>query len=244
MTPQLEVFSSSEELVRAAANRIVASSKNAIAERGQFTLALAGGSTPKALYQLLATPEFASQIDWKKTHIFFGDERAFPREHEYSNARMASESLLNHVPLPTENICYMNGSAENLEAAARDYENELRAVTDRLDVVLLGMGDDGHTASLFPDYAALDESEKLCAATDVSPTPPPSRRITLTFPALNAAREVLLLITGEGKAKRVQEAWQQLVSTQIKDALPVARVRPGDGRLIWMLDEGAARQVK
>jgi 6-phosphogluconolactonase len=242
VTPTIVVSPDVSHAVRATAERVVAIARAAVAERGKFSLALAGGSTPKALYQLLASDEFRAQIDWSKAHIFFGDERAVPTHHEYSNARMAREALLDHVPVPRDNIEYMVSDAPDLDASARAYEMQLRAVAGRLDLVLLGMGDDGHTASLFPGYTALKEGQRWCVATDVSPTEPRLPRLTLTLPCINAARHVLVLVTGDGKARRVAQAMQELQSsTQSDETLPIARVQPSGGELVWMLDEGAGR---
>ncbi len=244
MKPTLVVSAGVPEAVRASAERVVAIAREAIAARGKFSLALAGGSTPKALYQLLASDEFRAQIDWSKTHIFFGDERAVPTHHEYSNARMAREALLDHVPIPRDHIEYMVADAPDLDASARAYEMQLRGVAGRLDLVLLGMGDDGHTASLFPGYDALTENARWCVATDVSPTEPRLPRLTLTLPCINAAHHVLVLVTGEGKALRVAQAMQQLQSsTQSNETLPIARAQPSDGELVWILDEAAGRLI-
>jgi 6-phosphogluconolactonase len=230
------------QAVRDSAEHVVTIAQKSIAARGKFSLALAGGSTPKALYQLLAGDEFCSQIDWSKAHIFFGDERAVPTHHEYSNARMAREALLDHVPVPRDNIEYMVSDVPDLDASARAYEMQLRGVAGRLDLVLLGMGDDGHTASLFPGYDALTENARWCVATDVSPTEPRLPRLTLTLPCINAARSVLVLVTGQSKALRVAQAMQQLqASTRSDETLPIARVQPGDGELVWVLDEAAGR---
>jgi 6-phosphogluconolactonase len=242
--PTIVVSPGVPEAVRASAERVVSIAREAVAARGKFSLALAGGSTPKALYQLLASDEFRTQIDWSKAHIFFGDERAVPTHHEYSNARMAREALLDHVPIPRDSIEYMVADVPDFDASARAYEMQLRGVAGRLDLVLLGMGDDGHTASLFPGYPALKEGQRWCVATDVSPTEPRLPRLTLTLPCINAARHVLVLVTGDGKARRVAQAMQELQSsTQSDETLPIARVQPSDGELVWMLDEGAGRLI-
>jgi 6-phosphogluconolactonase len=242
--PTIVVSPGVPEAVRASAERVVSIASEAVAARGKFSLALAGGSTPKALYQLLASDEFRTQIDWSKAHIFFGDERAVPTHHEYSNARMAREALLDHVPIPRDSIEYMVADVPDFDASARAYEMQLRGVAGRLDLVLLGMGDDGHTASLFPGYPALKEGQRWCVATDVSPTEPRLPRLTLTLPCINAARHVLVLVTGDGKARRVAQAMQELQSsTQSDETLPIARVQPSDGELVWMLDEGAGRLI-
>lgn len=224
------------ETVELAAQKLVEAARESIAAHGHFSLALAGGSTPRALYELLATPQWSAQIDWRSTHIFFGDERAAPPDGELSNFKMAHDALLSKVPLPEENIHRMEAEREDLENAARDYETQLLEYSP-LDLVLLGMGDDGHTASLFPNSPALDESTRLCVATPVASLQPHVRRLTLTFPAINAARRVWLLVTGEGKATRLQ---QVLKGESDKRSTPVAGVKPENGELIWILDKAAA----
>ena len=235
------IFKNSDELVQAAAERLVEVAAHSINQRGQFSLALAGGSTPRALYQLLATEVWRSRIDWQKTHVYFGDERAVAPDSKYSNFKMAYEAFLGQINIPRENIHRMQGEAADLEAAARDYEAQLRELRAPLDVVLLGMGDDGHTASLFPETPALRENEEWCVATDVAPLEPHVRRLTLTYPVLNAARHTFILVTGKGKAARLEAVLQ---GPRVVEKMPVQGIQPEDGALIWMVDEEAARLLE
>lgn len=225
-----------EELIEFVAQEIVDLARKSIESRGIFTIALAGGSTPRALYSLLATEPWSNRIDWNCTHIFFGDERAVEPESELSGYQMAQSTLLTKVPIPAENIHRMEGERENLEEAAAAYQATLEKYFP-LDLILLGMGDDGHTASLFPHSPALAESTLLCTATPVATLEPYVRRLTLTFPAINAAKNVWLLVTGQGKAERLQQVFEGESELQ---STPVTGVQPKNGELIWMLDSAAA----
>lgn len=229
-----------EELIDFAAQKIVDLARQSIESRGIFTIALAGGSTPRALYALLATEEWSNQIDWNCTHIFFGDERAVAPESELSGYHMAKSTLLSKVPIPAENIHRMEGERENLEEAAATYQATLEKYFP-LDLILLGMGDDGHTASLFPNSPVLTESTLLCAATPVATLEPYVRRLTLTFPAINAAKNVWLLVTGQGKAERLQQVFEGENNLQ---TTPVIGVQPENGELLWLLDSAAASLLK
>lgn len=234
-----------------AAERVVASSVKAIAARGRFTLVLAGGSTPAALYELLASPDVAPRVDWSRTHVFFGDERCVPPEHEWSNYGMARRTLLDRVPVPAEVIHRIHG--ENGPAnAANDYATTIGRLLapapgaePRFDLILLGMGDDGHTASLFPGMAALSESDAWVVGTAVPGyVRPQVPRVTVTLPVLNEARAVLFLVTGNAKADTVRrvlgEGSQAGAERTDPEGLPAARVQPSDGLLTWLLDEPAA----
>jgi 6-phosphogluconolactonase len=191
-SPALVVAPDVEGLARVAADRVRVLAGDAIAARGRFRIALAGGSTPRALYeQLAATPD----VDWARTDIFFGDERAVGPEDPQSNFRMARETLLAPAGVPPENVHRLRGEDPDLDAAARQYEATLGALP--LDLALLGMGGDGHTASLFPGTAALDEQTRLCVANDVPSMK--THRLTLTYPVLLAARDVLFLVAGPDK---------------------------------------------
>lgn len=224
------------ELIDLAAQKIVELARQSIEERGVFSIALAGGSTPRALYALLATEAWSSQIDWNRTHIFFGDERAVAPQDELSGYHMAQSTLLSKVPIPAENIHRMEGEHESLEEAAINYQTELKEYFP-LDLILLGMGDDGHTASLFPNSPALTETAQLCTATPVATLEPHVRRLTFTFPTINAARNVWLLVTGQSKAERLQ---QVLEGENDLQSTPVIGVQPTNGQLVWMLDSAAA----
>ena len=236
MSTLIVVEESPQILIESAASQIVKLSRDAIASRDSFSIALAGGSTPRALYELLASEPYASNIDWQKTHVFFGDERAVAPEDELANYKMAQDSLLSKIAIPAENIHRMEAEREGLESAARDYEEVLKTHWP-LDLMLLGMGDDGHTASLFPHSPVLNESTLLCAATPVATLKPYLRRLTLTFPAINATRNIWIIVTGESKAARLQTVFE---GARDIGSTPVAGVEPQNGELIWMLDEAAA----
>ena len=217
----------------------------AIAERGVFTLALSGGSTPKKLYTLLAhDPAFAT-FPWAKTQLFFGDERHVPPDHAESNYRMVKETLLSTGPVPDGNVHRVFAELDDAAQAAAEYEAEIRRhfVGDarlddvpRFDAILLGMGPDGHTASLFPGSAALEEKTKWVASNWVEKFK--TDRITFTFPVLNAARVVLLLIAGADKAPMLRQ-----VLGDTRGTYPVEHVQPRDGKAVWMLDQAAAAEL-
>ncbi len=250
---QLIIQGDIESLAQAAAGRIIAASEAAIAARGRFTIALAGGSTPAALYRLLAAPSNVDRLDWLRTEVFFGDERCVPPEHEWSNYGMASRTLLSHVPLPPDQCHRMEGELPPAAAESR-YALTLACVFDlqaarwpQLDVILLGMGEDGHTASLFPGMEALAEGSKTVVATEVPAyVRPQVPRVTLTLPVLNAGREVMFLVAGQGKAAMVKRVLEETASERGEEALlPAARVqpalvRPVPGQLTWFLDRAAA----
>lgn len=250
----LQVLADAPSVARKAAERVVALAQESIEQRGQFSIALAGGSTPRALYALLAQAPFRDQIEWSKTHIFWGDERAVAPDDERSNIRMARLALLDHVAIPPENIHLPQADASNLNDAARDYETQLLSLSahmsthaagneaPRLDLVLLGMGDDGHTASLFPHTPGLHETEHLVLTVDVAPMEPHVARLTLSLPAINAARHVLVLVTGAAKAELVADVLQGAREDKTEiEKWPIQGVQPQPGELTWMLDEAAAR---
>ena len=227
----------SDNPVLALAQNLEIAARESIQARGRFSLALSGGSTPKALYQLLAGDAWKSRIEWSKCDVFFGDERAVSPDDALSNFKMASEALLNHVPA---RVYRMEGERADLESAARDYQNLLQDTCDRLDLILLGLGDDGHTASLFPGSPQLGERENWVTATPVASLEPHVRRLTLTFPAINTARRVWFLASGAGKAERLHEV---LSGPRDVEKLPAQGVTPENGELKWFVDEAAARLV-
>jgi 6-phosphogluconolactonase len=209
-----------------------------VATGGRFTVALSGGSTPKSLYSLLASAEFSARVPWGQSHFFWGDERSVPPDHPDSNYRMAFESLPSKVPVPKENIHRIEAELEP-EVAAAKYERTIRdffrlsgAELARFDLILIGLGDDGHTASLFPGSEALNETTRLVVATYVEKLK--SYRITLTLPVLNHAANIFFLVAGESKAAVLRDVLQRS-----KD-LPAQRIAPQNGRLVWFLDEAAA----
>lgn len=219
------------------AQHLEIAARESIAARGRFSLALSGGSTPKALYQLLASNEWKTRIEWNKCDVFFGDERAVSPDDALSNFKMASEALLSHVEA---RVYRMQAEREDLEKAASDYQNALQDNCDTLDLVLLGLGDDGHTASLFPGSPQLNERQSWVTATPIASLEPHVRRLTLTFPAINAARRVWFLASGAGKAERLN---QVLSGSRDVQQLPAQGVAPTDGELKWFVDEAAARLV-
>lgn len=230
------VFSDYDALAEAAATHIVEVANRAIAARGQFALALSGGSTPRPTYRLLAHDRFASQVDWAQVHIFWSDERCVPPDHPDSNYRMAWRIFLCTLPIPEANLHRMAGERDPREAAAR-YGVALQQVLGdalRFDLILLGMGEDGHTASLFPDTPALQVGDRPTTAVYV---PAFDRwRLTLTFPAINAARAVSFLVQGASKAPA-------LACVRNGEQLPAARVSPTSGDLTWFVDEPAVQQA-
>jgi 6-phosphogluconolactonase len=240
--PEIIICRDARELAQRAAEQFVALTEAAIARSGRFAVALSGGSTPRAAYALLASAKFS--VEWSRVHLFWGDERCVPPDHPESNFRMVEEALLAKIRIPPENIHRMPGEKEP-EAAAEAYEAELRKFfaverggRPRFDLIFLGLGDDGHTASLFPGVAALDEADRWIAAVYVEKFR--SYRLTLTLPVLNAAAQMTFLVSGGSKAKIVG---QILSSDSSSSDYPAAKVRPSDGRLTWMLDPDAAKEL-
>jgi 6-phosphogluconolactonase len=245
-TRSIEVVSTAADLFHVAAEEFVRVGRAAIGGQGRFTVALSGGSTPKALYSLLAAnyADFA----WNRIFLFFGDERHVPPNDPDSNYRMVNESLLAKIAIPAENVFRVKAENPDAAAAASDYEAQLRRFFElrpedrpgefpRFDLILLGMGPDGHTASLFPDSPALDEQARLVVANWVAKFN--THRITFTFPVLNRAAEVMFLASGADKADMLH----QVLEGKNTPPLPSQRVQPSDGRLLWMLDEAAAAKL-
>jgi 6-phosphogluconolactonase len=232
------------ELARAAAEDAVRLAGEAVAARGRFTFVLSGGSTPRSLFTLLADPQesFRDRIAWSAVHVFWGDERCVPPDHPESNYRMARESLLDHVPIPAANVHRIAAENPDAAAAAALYDNELAlffALAERelprFDLVLLGLGPDGHTASLFPGNAAVHETERRVIAPFVEKFN--THRITLTAPVLNHAAVVIFLVSGAEKAAAlaaVVEGARQV------DLYPAQIIQPDDGVLVWLVDDAAA----
>jgi 6-phosphogluconolactonase len=231
----VHIYSRSEELSRAAAREFAARAKEAIEERGRFAVVLAGGSTPEAMYGILAR-DYMDGIDWSKVYVFFGDERSVPPHHEDSNLKMASEVLLDHVPVA--NVHRIQGELPP-EEAAEAYEEQLRNFfqtedVPRFDLILLGLGADGHTASLFPWTAALEVHDCWVVANPVPRLG--TTRITLTLPVINAARAVIFLVAGEDKAEALREILEGDADPR---AYPAKLVQPPGGPE-WMVDQSAA----
>jgi 6-phosphogluconolactonase len=236
----VRVYTDADELTVAAAEYFVQQANAAITSHQQFSVALSGGSTPKPLYALLATDEFARRVDWARVYVFWGDERCVPPDHTDSCYRMAREALLDHVPLPSQNIYRIKGEEVPARAAA-DYDQLLRRFfgetsSARFDLVWLGMGDDGHTASLFPGTEVLDEQERWVKENYVEAVNQ-KWRITLTPPAINGASNIAFLVSGAGKAERLR---QVLKGDYQPHTLPSQLVKPTDGHLVWLVDSAAA----
>lgn len=241
----LAVLADPMAIAEEAAERFVGVAAEALARAGRFTVVLAGGTTPKLLYTLLAAEPHRRHLPWREAHVFWGDERCVPPEHPESNYRMAHEALLRHLPIPPEQIHRMGGEDPDPERAAAEYEERLRTVfrgpagaPPCFDLVLLGMGADGHTASLFPHTEALRETQRWVLRNHVPKLQ--ADRLTLTAPAINGAATVLFLVAGEDKAPALQDV---LEGPPDPERLPAQLIRPTGGRLVWLVDRAAASRL-
>jgi 6-phosphogluconolactonase len=237
----IEILANPDALARAVAKRFAARAAEAIAERGRFTVALAGGSTPHAAYQRLASDAFARRVDWARVHVLWGDERCVPPDDPRSNYQLAREALLDRVPIPPANVHRMHGEDDPPRAAAA-YERLLRELLGDdggLDLILLGMGDDGHTASLFPKQAAVREKTRWVMADCGADAT--MWRITLTPVAINAAHDVSFVVSGTAKAERLRDV---IEGPFAPDQLPAQIIAPTRGRLTWLVDAAAASALR
>ena len=239
--PGVVVCADAAEVACAAARRFVEWAWQAIARDGAFTVALAGGNTPRELYRVLASAEFRSQVDWARVHLFWGDERAVPPDHPDSNYGMARAELLVRVPIPPANVHRMEADRPDLGRAAQDYEEILRRALPldargfpRFHLILLGMGPDGHTASLFPGNRRLRETSRWVSTPMVQKLG--ARRMTLTLPVLNAARQVLFLVVGADKA----EVLRTVLEGSSDPPLPSQLVTVPEGCRTFLVGEAAA----
>ena len=246
--PEIRVFEDPDAVCAAAADEFVASATAAREARGRFRVALAGGTTPGRLHGMLVGSPWREQVDWTGVRFFFGDERSVPADHADSNYRMARETLLGALAIPEQNVHRMQAERTDLAASARDYQ---RAIAEEFacpadgsppafDLILLGMGPDGHTASLFPGTRALDETERWVVGNEVPRLA--TSRMTFTLPLLNAARCVVFTITGAAKAEALQAALAPQ-SDPRPARPPIAAVAPEAGRLIYLLDRDAASRL-
>ncbi len=240
----LRISPDAERLMITAADVFVGVVAEAIAARGRADVALSGGSTPRSLYHLLASPDYIGQVEWARTHIWFGDERCVGPDDPQSNYGMARDALLSRVAIPPAHVHRMIGEAQPPESGARQYEEELRAsfglapgALPRFDLIWLGLGPDGHTASLFPGTAALAVTDRLVVANHVPRQN--TDRLTLTFPVIDAAARVAFLVSGADKADIVARVLEG-DRTNTADLLPSQRVSPINGELLWLLDLDAA----
>jgi 6-phosphogluconolactonase len=242
--PEIVVLPDLDQIAQEAARRWVEIAQGAVAERGSFSVALSGGSTPRTLYELLAGEPWRSQAPWDSTHVFWGDERRVPSTDPQSNYRMAREALLDHVPIPGKQINRMNGE-DLLSSAIGDYEDKLwryfrfnRGEWPRFDLVLLGLGPDGHTASIFPGTRAVSDLSHMVLAYQVPQLG--VERITLTLPVINHAHHIMFQVAGEEKADALAMA---LEGERRPSACPAQAVEPVDGTLTWLVDKAAASEL-
>ena len=241
MGVDIKILPNNTALAQAAAQEFHRAAEAAIQEHGRFSIALSGGNTPRTVYSLLASEH--QQLPWDRIHIFFGDERHVPPDHPDSNFRMATESLLSKVPIPEQNIHRIHAELD-AEAAAAEYEQQLvnffhlgNQEMPRFDLIFLGIGEDGHTASLFPGSKALSEMSRRVVANWVEKFK--TFRITLTFPVLNHAAEVVFLVSGADKGKILSEVLRPGAPNY-----PAQTIQPEDGRLLWLVDEDAGSLLR
>lgn len=235
------VYEDGEDLSRAAAGIFVEQARQAVASRGRFAVALSGGHTPQRTYELLASDTFRERVPWERVHIFWGDERCVPKEDPRSNALMAWQALLQHVPIPEEQVHPIQCISDS-RGAAETYAEELQKFfgenTPRFDLVFLGLGDDGHTASLFPYSSVLQEEQRW--ASFVHLPEEDIQRVTLTAKTINNARMIVFLVQGAGKARILN---QVLKGPREPMLLPAQLIRPSAGELHWILDQAAAEGI-
>ncbi|HEY5386818.1 MAG TPA: 6-phosphogluconolactonase [Thermoleophilia bacterium] len=241
----IEILADADALALRAADLFALAAQEAAAAHGRFAVALSGGETPRALYRMLARQQFSQKVPWRRVQLYWGDERCVPPDDAASNYGMARDALLKHVPIADADVHRVRGE-DGAVSAAMASEKELRALAalERprselpvFNLVLLGLGADGHTASLFPHSDALAVEERFAVATQA---PDGSPRVTVTYPVINAARRVWFLVSGAAKAGMVAEVLEGL---QVPDAVPAQGVRPVHGQLTWLLDEAAAREL-
>ncbi|UWY26881.1 6-phosphogluconolactonase [Flavobacterium sp. TR2] len=234
----IQIHNNTEEINSAAAEIFVDSAQKAIAAKGKFTAVLTGGSSPAGIYKLLASDAYKNKIDWSKVYIFWGDERWVPLNDDLSNAKMSYSTLLSHVPIPKENIFEMYKDDVTPENYAAEYEKSIRTVLGeegKFDLILLGMGDDGHTASLFPGEPVLQEQTKWVDAYYLAPQK--MHRITLTAPLINKAEKIVVVAFGEKKVHALKE----VTTGEYNPTLyPMQLIKPVSGELLFLVDKVAA----
>lgn len=240
--PNIRVFASPDELSEQSAKWIINIADKVLQQRGAFHMALSGGSTPKAIYRLLASDQLRNKVDWSKINIYFGDERTVPHSHPDSNFLMAREAMLSRLPIPENNIYPMDTQCDPVSDCAAEYENTLKEclpISDdgfgQFDLVLLGMGDDGHTASLFPQTEILDEYQRWVSAVYVAKLQ--AWRLSITYPMINHARHVAIIVAGENKAEKIQQ-----IHLKKLNEFPIEKISP-QGELVWFLDSSAAARL-
>lgn len=238
----VHIYKTKEEITQQAATIIVTAAQNAIQKQGKFVIALTGGSSPVALYQLLATPTYRAKVDWEKVFVFWGDERWVAHDDDLSNFKMAYNSFLSYVDIPKSNIFSMYSEGISPQDYAVKYEELIKSILGeegKFDLVLLGMGDDGHTASLFPSQPVLQEQHKWVDAYYL--TSQNMYRITLTAPIINKAKQVVIITFGENKAKALNEV---LYGNYNPEKYPTQLIKPLDGELIFLTDQAATNSIR
>lgn len=243
MKSEVRVSFDDDALARDVAAEIARLSHEAVARSGDCSFVLSGGSTPKRLFAELASDRWRDRLPWKTIKLFWGDERHVAPDHPDSNYWMAKEALISKVPVPLSNVHRVKSELPDAREAAQDYEHIIRSIDQlapsqvpRFDIVLLGLGNDGHTASLFPHTAALRERERLVASNWVEKLA--THRITMTMPVLNHAATVIVLVSGEGKAEILRTV---LEGERNPDEYPAQLIQPDEGRVVWAVDRAAAR---
>jgi 6-phosphogluconolactonase len=249
--PEVQIWADRQALAQAAAELFILLGRQAVAQSKLFRVMLSGGSTPRALHEVLSQPDYAGRIDWSHVQFFWGDERCVPPDHPDSNYRMAAETLLKHVPIPAANIHRIRGELSPQHAAA-DYQRSLSEhfmifpdetgrPLPQFDLILLGLGTDGHTASLFPGSDALAEDREWVTSIPHDRSPEPLvPRVTITLPVIQAANQILFLVAGADKANRLA----QVLAPPHNKPLPAQLVRPTHGKLLWMVDRAAAAHLE
>jgi 6-phosphogluconolactonase len=234
----IQIYNTTEEINTAAADLFTTAAQDAIAKRGKFTAVLTGGSSPAGIYKLLASDAYKNKIDWSKVYIFWGDERWVPLNDDLSNAKMSYAALLSYVPIPSENIFEMYKDGVTPEDYAVTYEQSIRKILGeegKFDFIFLGMGDDGHTASLFPGEAVLNEQNKWVDAYFLAPQN--MHRITLTAPLINKAEKIIVVTFGEKKAHALKEVTKGEYNPSL---YPTQLIKPVSGELVFLVDKSAA----
>ncbi len=237
MKKSIHAYPNKEKLVAATTERMVNSIGQAIQQNGLCNMVLSGGNTPGGVFSLLASSTYRDRVEWGKLHLFWSDERMVPPEHQDSNFRLVRETLLDHIKIPDGNIHRIRGEIAPEEAAA-EYaalmHGHFNDNPPRFDLMLLGLGEDGHTASLFPETGAVEECEKYAIAVFVPKLN--TWRVTLTLPVINAAKEILFLVSGKPKSEMVQRI---MSNKQPAKEVPATMVNPQNGEIHWMLDSEA-----
>ncbi len=241
LKPEIYIFNSLEKVSHALAEMIMKISNDAVMKNGKFSLVLSGGRTPRRLYSLLAS-EYADKIVWEAVHLFWGDERCVARDHPDSNYAMASQTLISKIQIPAQNIHRIHTELHPPEKAAESYEEMLREffnnpedkISSAFDVILLGVGPDGHTASLFPQSPVLEEKSRWVAAVDAPASFSTRQRITMTFPLMNRSRAAIFLVSGAEKSTVVEMILEE--PERARTIYPAARVQPRE-RLMWFIGE-------